>query len=351
MDNIFLDIGMIIIIGTLFAYLASLLRQPLIPGYVITGIIIGPVLGLITNTEVIRNLSEIGIAFLLFIVGLEIDLRKLKDVSLISSIGGLINITTLFSFGFIFASMLGYITLEASYIGLIIAFSSTMVVIKLLSDKREIDTLHGRIIIGFLLVEDFVAIIAISVLATLTEFSLALLIWSFVKGLFIFAVAIAASRFLFPSLFKFAARSQELLFLLSVTICFLFSLLFYMIGFSIIIGAFVAGVSLASLPYNVEIIGRVKSLRDFFSTIFFVSLGMQLMVGSLGEIMFPLVILILFIIIAKPLIIMFISSFFGYEKRTSFLAGSSLAQTSEFSMIIISQGLFLGHISKGIFLH
>lgn len=349
MDNIFLDIGVIIMIATLLAYLASLLRQPLIPGYVITGILIGPVLGLITNTSIIQTLSEIGIAFLLFIVGLEIDLRKLKDVSLVSSIGGLISITTLFSFGFIFASVLGFVSIQAVYVGLIIAFSSTMVVIKLLSDKRELGTLHGRIIIGFLLVEDIVAIIALSVLTTSSNFSLMTFSLSLLKGLAIFAVAILASKYAFPVLFKFAAKSQELLFLLAVTICFFFSLLFTLVGFSIIVGAFVAGVSLANLPYNIEIIGKVKSLRDFFSTIFFVSLGMQLMIGSIRIIMIPLAVLVLFIILIKPLIIMFISSFFGYEKRTSFLTGSSLAQTSEFSLIIASLGLVLGHISKEIF--
>ena len=216
MDNIFLDIGVIIIIATLFAYLASLLRQPLIPGYVLTGILIGPVLGIITSTNIIKTLSEIGIAFLLFIVGLEIDIRKLKDVSLVSSIGGLISITTLFSFGFVFASIMGFITIQSVYIGLIMAFSSTMVVVKLLSDKRELDTLHGRIIVGFLLVEDFVAIIAVSVLTTLANFSLITLSLSLLKGLAIFAIAILASKYAFPSLFKFAARSQELLLLLAV---------------------------------------------------------------------------------------------------------------------------------------
>ncbi len=349
MDNIFLDIGFIIIIATLFAYLANLLRQPLILGYVLTGIIIGPVLGLITNTNVIETLSEIGIAFLLFIVGLQIDLRKLKDVSFVSSIGGLINITVLFSFGFIFASMVGFASVESLYLGLIIAFSSTMVVIKLLSDKRELDTLHGRIIIGFLLVEDIVAIIAVSVITTLNHFSLLALLLSLLKGLAIFAVAILASKYVFPTFFKFAAKSQELLFLLAVMICFLFSLLFNQIGFSIAIGAFVAGISLANLPYNIEIIGKAKSLRDFFSTIFFVSLGMQLLIGSISRILIPLIVLVLFILFAKPLIIMFVSSFFGYEKRTSFLAGSSLAQTSEFSLIIISQGLILGQVSQEIF--
>jgi len=349
MQNMFFDIGIIIIIATIFAYIARFLKQPLIPAYVITGIIIGPVLGLITDTSTIIVLSEIGIAFLLFIVGLEIDLKKLKNIGPIAPIGGTIQIVTLFTFGFLLAAALGYIQLEAIYLGLIIAFSSTMVVLKLLSDKRELDTLHGRIIIGILLTEDFFAILAISLLPVINNVSVYFLFWSIIKGISVFLVAIYTGKYLFPQIFKFAARSQELLFLMALTTCFLFSLLFNYIGFSIAIGAFVAGITLANLPYNIEIIGKVTSLKDFFSTLFFVSLGMQLLIGSFKFIVVPLVILTLFVIVMKPLITSFLCSFFGYKRRTSFYTAMSLAQTSEFSLIIVSQGLILGHISQGIF--
>src|SRR3989338_6449420 len=147
MENIFFDIGTVMIIATVLAYFAKLLKQPLIPAYILTGVILGPVLGLITNTEVITTLSEIGIAFLLFIVGLEINIRKLKHVGLVASFGGMIQIVATFAVAFIVSLLLGFFVLESVYIALIIAFSSTMVVIKLLSDKKEIDTLHGKIIV------------------------------------------------------------------------------------------------------------------------------------------------------------------------------------------------------------
>jgi len=374
MQNIFFDIGIVIIIATAFAFVAKKLKQPLIPAYVLAGIVIGPVLGLITNTEVITNLSEIGIAFLLFIVGLEMNLRKLKDVGMVSSVGGLVQMLSIFTFTFILAVFLGFIYQEAIYLGLIIAFSSTMVVVKLLSDKRTLDTLHGRIIIGFLLMQDILAILVLSILNTMDNFTFTFLVLSVVKGVIVFLVAIGASRYIFPALFEFAAKSQELLFIAAVSISFLFSIVFANIGkiiifligmlgvslssnmveylspgFSIAIGAFVAGITLANLPYNIEIIGKIKSLRDFFAVIFFVSLGMELFLGSFMVLLKPLLIFLVLVILLKPLVTMFLCSFFGYKKRTSFSASISLAQISEFSLIIVAQGLFLGHVSQEIF--
>ena len=349
METIFFEIGTIMVIATVFAYFAKLLKQPLIPAYILTGIVLGPVLGLVTNTEIITTLSEIGIAFLLFIVGLEIDIRKLKHVGLVASFGGIIQIVSVFTIAFIISLLLGFLVLESVYLALIIAFSSTMVVIKLLSDKKEIDTLHGKIIIGILLIQDIVAIIALSVLVTLKEFSFLILFLSIIKGFVALLIAVFISKLIFPSLFTFAARSQELLFISAVSVSLLYSILFSYLGFSIAIGAFIAGISLANLPYNIEIIGRIKPLRNFFSVIFFVSLGMELLLSTFDFILKPLIALLLLVVFVKPLIVMFTTSFFGYKKRTSFLTSISLAQISEFSLIIVTQGFLLGHISQEIF--
>lgn len=349
MENIFFDIGFIIIVATILAYIARLFKQPLIPAYILGGVIIGPFLGLITNTEVIATLSEIGIAFLLFIVGLEIDIRKLKDVGLVASLGGIIQVVSIFTLAFVAALLFGFFAMEAIYIGLIIALSSTMVVIKLLSDKKEIDTLHGKIIIGILLLQDLVAIIALSVLVSLGKFTVGGLFFAIIKGVIVLVSAIIISKYVFPSLFRFAAKSQELLFISSVSISFLYAIAFNYFGFSIAIGAFIAGVSLANLPYNLEIIGKIKSLRDFFSVMFFVSLGMNLVLGNLKTMIIPLLIFLFLATIAKPVIIIFTTAFFGYKKRTSFLTANYLAQISEFSLIIAAQGLLLGHISQEIF--
>ena len=345
-QNIFFDIGFIIIISTFLAYIARLLKQPLIPAYVIAGIILGPYLGFITNLDVINNLSEIGIAFLLFIIGLEIDIGKLKDVGLIASLGGIIQIAAVFAFAFIASILMGFFALESVYLGLIVAFSSTMVVVKLLSDKREVDTLHGRIIIGILLLQDIAAIIALSILSQ-GSFSANSLFLSFFKGIIIIIASLFAGKYIIPRLFKFAAASQELLFIASIAIAFLFSIAISYAGFSIAVGAFIAGVTL-NVPYNVEIIGKIKPLRDFFSVLFFVSLGMQLSLDTLGSIISPLLVFAALVIFLKPLIVMFLCSFFGYSRRTSFLTSLSLAQISEFSFIIVAQGLILGHVGQDI---
>lgn len=347
MQNIFFDIGLIVITSTIFAYIARLMKQPLIPAYVIAGIALGPYLGFITNLDVITNLSEIGIAFLLFIVGLEIDIKKLKDVGLVASLGGVLQIAAVFALTFAASALMGFFALESAYLGLIIAFSSTMVVVKLLSDKKELDTLHGRIVIGILLLQDIFAIFALSILSqgVFSYYSFAL---SLFKGIAVILASLFAGKYIFPPLFRFAASSQELLFIASVGVAFLFSIVVNSIGFSIAVGAFIAGIAL-NVPYNIEIIGKIKPLRDFFSVLFFVSLGMQLSLPALGGILKPLLALAALTILLKPLVVMFLCSFFGYSARTSFMSSLPLAQISEFSLILAAQGLVFGHLSRDIF--
>ncbi|MBR9690456.1 hypothetical protein GOV08_02115 [Candidatus Woesearchaeota archaeon] len=344
--DIFFELGIIIIIATMGGYLARLLRQPLIPAYILVGVILGPVLNLITNQEVVLTMSEIGISFLLFTVGLELDLKKLRDIGSIATLGGLLQFIFLFSTGFLVASVLGYIPLEAVYMALVLVFSSTMVVIKLLSDKRELDTLHGRILIGLLLMQDILAILAISVLSTINNLSALTLLAAVLKGASLFVIATLAAKLVFPRIFKFAAKSQELLFLLAVSVSFAFSLLFTLFDFSIAIGAFIAGVSLANLPYNIEIVSRVRPLKDFFSTVFFVSLGLQIVLSTFSKIVVPLIVFLIFTIFFKTLLNIVIVAVFGYEKRTSFITAISLANISEFGLIIVMAGRTMGHISE-----
>jgi len=335
--------------ASLLAYVTRLIKQPLVPAYIIAGIIIGPVLKLITSSSTIELLSEIGIAFLLFIVGLEIDLDKLKNVAPVATVAGLGKSAILFGLGYLTAVMFGYLSLQAIYIGLILVFSSTMVVVKLLADRREVDTLHGRVIVGILLVEDILAVLILSTLTTIDSFSWMFLAGSLLKGIGLLALALVLSKFILPRFFKYAAESQELLFLLSLTMCFLFGIMLNWIGFSIAIGAFVAGVALGNLPYNLEIIGRVKPLRDFFATIFFVSLGLNIIFDNLKELLILAAVLSLIVVTIKPVLLMIFTSLFGYKERPAFLISGSLIQVSEFSMIVLAQGMILGHISKQIF--
>ena len=349
-NGLFVDLTVVIVVATVGALLARILRQPIIPAYLISGLIIGPaVLGIITDVQNIRFFAEIGIAFMLFLVGLELDLKRIKSIGVIASMGGLLQIFILFSLGILLALYLGFSALPSVYVAFMLVFSSTLVVVKILSDKREIDTLHGRIAIGILLVQDIVAVLALSVLSTFNNFAPELLLIALGKGLLLFIIAVVFSKFLFPSLFKFAAQTPELLFLLSLTTLFIFALLAQILGFSIAIGGFIAGFTLANLEYNLEIIARVKSLRDFFSTLFFVSLGMEFLFIDINKLWIVLLSILGFVLIVKPVVTYLICIIFGYSNRTSLSTSMGLAQISEFSFIILLQGLFLGHITEELF--
>ncbi|MCF7862188.1 cation:proton antiporter [Candidatus Woesearchaeota archaeon] len=372
--DIFIEIGIIIIFASILAFVSRMFKQPLIPAYIIGGIILGPLLSIVTNKSIISTLSEIGIAFLLFIVGLEINLKNLKEVGFVSSIGGVINSTILFSLGFIVSLMMGFEAIEAGYLGLIIAFSSTMVVIKQLSDSREVNTLHGRIIIGILLVEDLIAVVAITILNSMHNISIAVFIFSILKGGFLFLLIMLLSKHVLNHLFKFAAKTPEVLFLLSISVCFMFGIFFsefghilvfllrdvlsinlseHMVmllspGFSIAIGAFAAGIGLANLPYSIEITSKVKPLKDFFATIFFVSLGLELEFGVISKQFIPIFVITLIVMFIKPSILFFMTYIFGYKQRTSFLVGGKMSQISEFALIIVFLGISLDHVSSSI---
>ena len=347
--DIFLQLGIVVIVAALAAFILRWLKQPQILAYVIVGILLTPVFHIVTDTSIIQSMSIIGIAFLLFLVGLEMDLKSLQSVAFVSSIGGIIQIILLFMVGYVIALLLGFMSLEAGYIGLMIAFSSTMVVMKLLSDKRELQTLHGRIVVGILLVEDIIAIFALSMLSSLSEFNVAIVGIALLKFLSLFMIAYLLSKFAFPSIFRFSAHHQELLLIMSLAVCFLFALVFQELGFSIAIGAFLAGLALGNLQYNLEIVGKVKSLRDFFALLFFVSLGMGLSLAVIQKLWVPLLVIVAVIIFLKPLITMTIFSFFRYTKKPAFLTANALAQMGEFSLIIAAQGLALGHLSEDLF--
>jgi Kef-type K+ transport system membrane component KefB len=349
MENIFLDIGILVILAGLGALLASFLRQPLIPIYLLIGILLGPILGLVNNRDVIVTFSEIGIALLLFVVGLQIDLSKLKSVFKIAVIGGIVKVAVLALLGMLLAKFLAFGYPATLYLGMAVAFGSTMVVLKILSDRQELHSLHGRIIIGFLLMEDLLAVLALTVLANAEHFAALPILLSLAKGVGLLLLIVLVSRFVAPWIFRYAARKEELLFLLALGFCFGFAWIAYLAGFSIAIGAFFAGVGLANLPYHLAIAGRVRILRDFFAVIFFVTLGMQVVLDELVSIWKPLIFFTLFVILINPFLTTLITSIFGYKRRTIFLTAVFLIPTSEFALIMIAEGMKQGVVSNNLF--
>lgn len=343
------EIGLVIIFAALLANLARLLKQPLILGYVIAGVLLGPsLLGIIKDAEFIKVLSELGIAFLLFFVGMELDFSKLKKMGKVVVLTGFIQVTITFILATLI-SLTWFSFIQSAYIGLIICFSSTMIVIKLLSDDNQLDTLHGRLILGILLIQDIVAVVALPIITTLDNVNYIQILITLGKTFFLFSLAYCANRFVFRHLVKITAKSHELLFITAIGVCFLFSGIAYFLDFSIAIGAFLAGMSLATFPYNLEIEGRVKSLKDFFAVIFFVILGTQIILTNISNQIIPIIIFILFILVIKPLIIFLTLKFFKQSNRTSFLTSTSLAQISEFSLILAAIGLSINHLNQEIF--
>jgi Kef-type K+ transport system membrane component KefB len=349
-EIIIFDIALILILSAMFALIARTLKQPLIPAYVLTGLVLGPlVFGVVKNLDLINAFSEIGIAFLLFTAGLEISFRKIKEANLKKiALIGILQVGIIFGISLALAGFLGLTSLQAAYVGIILAFGSTMVDIKLLADGNELSTLHGRLVLGILLLQDLIAIIAI-VIFTSGSFAVAPLAVAFVKLGLILLAAVLLQKFVLNRLFRFAAQSNELLFLCSLAVLFFFIISAYIFELSIVIGAFIAGVSLANSPFKMELESRISPLRDFFAILFFVALGMQIVFAGVGEKLALLGFLILGAFLLKPIITLVLLRITGYQPRTSFLTAISLAQLSEFSLIIGGIGLAAGVLDASFF--
>ncbi|MBI2664323.1 cation:proton antiporter [Candidatus Woesearchaeota archaeon] len=349
MANLVFEIGAVIIIATLLAYIANLVRQPIVLGYLLAGFVIGPAAaGLITSTETIALLSELGIALMLFIVGLEIDVTKLRNSGTKAAIMGVGQAVFTSIAGFGIAKLFGFSHIASFYIAVALAMSSTMIVVKLLSDKAQLDTMYGRIIVGILLVQDIAAIMILALLPSIGSSSLQLIGASLLKGVIILAAAFIAAKTLLPLLFRASAKSTELLFLSAVSWLFAFAFFSEFLGYSMAIGSFIAGVTLASSSFKLEIDSRVKPLRDFFATIFFVSLGMQLALPSLSASYIAVIVFSLFVIIGNPVIVAALGMLLGYNKRISIMTAIPIGQISEFSLILVALGVSLGHIAADI---
>lgn len=351
-EGVLVSISIIIFISAILTILARLVKQPPIIAYILTGIAIGPLfLNLINSNEsssVIQLFAHIGVAFLLFIVGLHLDIRLLKEIGKISIVAGLIEIFVTASIAFCIA-LLFLPKSYAIYLALALAFSSTVVVVKILSDKKEIDTLHGRIALGILIVEDFVAAIVLMAIPLLNKtLDIIPLVYGIGSGVLLIIGIFLFSNLVLSRFVNFLARSQEVMFLFGVAWALALATLFSYLGFSLEIGALIAGMSLASSKYNLDLGGKIKPLRDFFVVLFFVFFGSQL-VGpiSLETVKVALVFSSL-ILVGKPFIVMTLLKLVGYKKRTNFLAGISLSQISEFSLVLILLCFNLGLLSQQV---
>jgi Kef-type K+ transport system membrane component KefB len=254
--------------------------------------------------------------------------------------------------GYFIGLALGFSSLHSFYIAVALTFSSTIIIVKLLSDKKEIDSLHGQIAIGFLIVQDILVILVMIVISALgngENISLAgNLIKTLISGMALLAFALIAMKWIIPGISPFLARSKELLTLFAIAWAVSLATVGEITGFSGAVGAFLAGVSLASSDFKDVISSRLTSLRDFLLLFFFVNLGADINISDLGSQVFPALIFSAFVLIGNPIIVLIIMGIMGYRKRTSFLAGLTVAQISEFSLIFAALGLAVGHITEEV---
>ncbi|MBT96878.1 MAG: cation:proton antiporter [Candidatus Pacearchaeota archaeon] len=352
MELVFIQLAIILFTAFVVSYIVRTFNQPIIIGYIITGIIISPfIISFGASKEIISIFSDFGIAFLLFIVGLHMNPKVIKEIGTSALLIGLAQIILTFLLGFLVSlNLLGFDTITSSYIGIALAFSSTIIIMKLLSDKKQLDSLYGKISIGILIIQDLVAIAVLMFISSLsngTSFS-SFAVRGLLAGGILILILFFIGFFILPTITRNIARSQELLFLFSITWCFLIAALFSYFGFSIEIGALLAGIVLSISPYSIEISSKIRPLRDFFLVIFFIILGLNIQVSSINSIIVNALILSALALIFKPLILITLMMMFGYTKRTNFLLGTTLGQISEFSLIVLALGLTMGHISPEV---
>ncbi len=330
--------------------------MPTILAYILTGIILGP-LGLIDlqNKQALQSFGQLGITLLLFMMGLELKLRELASIGKTAVIGGTLQMVITFLCGYLLGIGLGFSSQNSLFIGIGVAFSSTIIIVKLLSDRKDLTSLHGKIAIGLLLVQDFFAILTIIFLRGISpQAGLSALVpqvgWLIIKIVLLFSVVLFLSSKVFPKILHILSRHSELLFLFSLSWVFFLAALVSskQVGFSIEIGGFLAGLALANSQENFQIVAKMKTLRDFFITIFYVVLGINMTFTNISSIILPALFASYLVLLIKPLIVMGIVGFMGYRKRTTFLVGSSMAQISEFSLILMFLGNTLGYVSSEV---
>ncbi|OGY10990.1 MAG: hypothetical protein A3A58_02405 [Candidatus Blackburnbacteria bacterium RIFCSPLOWO2_01_FULL_41_27] len=350
--SIFLAVSVGIIAAAFFGFVARLFRQPPIVGYLFAGLALA-LLGVFSDDQkpLLQTMAQLGVTFLLFLIGLEINLRELASIGRVVILGGIGQIFFTSLAGYFIASLLGFSAIESLYIAVALTFSSTIVVVKLLSEKKDLDSLYGKITVGFLLVQDIAAILTLVFLSGFqtTSFEPLTFFWVLVKGVGLLAVVYLLSKFVLTRVFdRVATTSVELLFVSSIGwmlgVASIVSL--PQIGFTPEIGGLLAGVALANSSAHLQIASRVKPLRDFFITIFFLLLGTKMVVGLNPQVIIPALILSVFVVVGGPLIVLGLLGLLGHKKRTSFLSAVTFAQVSEFSLILIAFGRNLGHVSE-----
>lgn len=344
----FSQISLLLAAAAFFGIVAKKFQQPILIGYLATGFLLAAG-GVIKDHHLIENLGNIGVTLLLFLVGLEMNVRELTAIGKVAFFAGIGQIIVTFALGILVGILLGFDIVISSYLAIAITFSSTIIVMKILSENNTLNSLYGKISIGILLIQDFAAIFVLIFLAGVNNAVSGVdYIFIVLKALLLFLIIWLFSRKLLPYLFeKYVASSPELVFITSIAWALgLASLVAGPLGFSLEMGGLLAGLALSNLPEHLEIGSRTKPLKDFFLTIFFLSLGASLVVDDIGQVVIPALIYSILVVVFKPIILMIFLGLMNLRKRTSFLTSLSISQISEFSLKIVAVGVALGHLQK-----
>lgn len=349
MNNIFIQLAVILSLSSALGLFVYRFKLPLLIAYLTSGLLLSALTSVdVSRSSALSFLPDIGIAFVLFLVGMELDLREIKNYGKQILTAGILQVIISSVLGTFIAQSFGFKTTEAIYLGIGLSFSSTLVVVKLLLDRKDITSLYGKLSLGILLLEDLLAVIILLGMTSATHFSLANALpvsVFFIKVIALFAAAILLNKYFLSFIFKMVSDSGELLFLTALAWCFSFITLASLFGFSVLIGAFLAGVVLASSPYHFHIQGKIKPMRDFFTALFFVYLGTRVNFSHIVSV-YPLILIFAsYAVLVKPLIFLLIFGIFGFRKHTMFLTAINLSQVSEFSLIILLVALKTGQVS------
>lgn len=353
MNNIFIQLAIILGLSSALGYITYKLKLPLLIAYLTGGLLIA-FWGVfdVRSSQALSFLPEIGLAFLLFLVGMELDFREIRSLGKPIIISAVLHTLITTVFGSFIAQSFGFNLIESIYLGVGLAFSSTIVVLKLLLEKKDLFSLYGKLSLGILLLEDLLAVVILLGLTSTTTITGTGFVSAFpvivfmAKALILLSFALFLNHYILGTIFKAVSESQELLFLTALAWCFIYVTFALFMDFSVVIGAFLAGIALANSPYHFQIEGKVKPMRDFFVALFFVYLGTKVNFSHIDQ-TFPIIIIFtLYALFIKPIIFLLLLGTFGFRKHTLFQASITLSQISEFSLIIILVGFEQGMVGN-----
>src|SRR4030095_5827931 len=342
MHELIRDITYCTVAAWLLGLVAQVARQPLLLAYLAGGFALGPMgFGFIESAESISAISELGLIFLLFMIGLEIDLKKIAGAGRCITLTALVQITGGVVLGIIFFRLCGFAIgagkWDAIYLAVAAALSSTVIIVKVLYDKQELDTLPGRITVGVLVLQDLAVILFLAIQPNLENLAPGILLLSLVRVILLVVVTFAVSRYVLPAVFRGVARVPELMQVGAIAWCFLIGEFGQRLHLSREMGALVAGVALSTFPYALDVTAKVISLRDFFVTLFFVAIGMQIPLPTASLVGWVLT-FAAFVVITRVATVFTPLYLMRQGLRTSIIPAVNLCQVSEFSLVVLALG-------------